>query len=281
VVALGKLGGRELTTGSDLDLFAIYEADGLTDGDEPVEAHVFYDRVVERLGSLLGDITAAGVVFPVDLRLRPGSKGSGFAHSLAALERYYREWADLWELQTLTKARVVWGDPRLARAVSRTLRRLLYGDGLPPVSLKEIHALRRRMELELGKETPGSFHVKFGAGGLVDVEFIAQALQLRHGARHPRLRRAGTLDALEAIGGEGILPRAELETLISSYGFLRRVSAALRLFDVRPSDTIQIAGPIPTRLARALDFPGRNEFLAEYRRRTGGVRAIYRKVFEL
>jgi glutamate-ammonia-ligase adenylyltransferase len=281
VVALGKLGGRELTTGSDLDLFAIYEADGRTDGDEPVEAHVFYDRVVERLASLLGDITAAGVVFPVDLRLRPGSKGSGFASSLAALERYYREWADLWELQTLTKARVIWGDRRLARAVGRTLRRLLYGDGLPPVSLKEIHALRRRMELELGKETPGSFHVKFGAGGLVDVEFIAQALQLRHGARHPRLRRAGTLDALEAIGSEGILPRAELEALISSYGFLRRVSAALRLFDVRPPDTVQIAGPIPTRLAKALDSPGRAEFLAEYRRRTGEVRAIYRKVFEL
>ncbi len=281
VVALGKLGGRELTTGSDLDLFVIYETDGRTDGDESVEAHVFYDRVVERLASLLGDITAAGVVFPVDLRLRPGSKGSGFANSLAALERYYREWGELWELQTLTKARVVWGDLRLARAVGRTIRRLLYRTPLPPVSFKEIHALRRRMELELGKENPGSFHVKFGSGGLVDVEFIAQALQLRHGAVHPRLRQTNTLRALRTIGREGILPVAEVETLISSYEFLRRVSAALRLFDARPADTIQLAGPMPARLAKALDFPGRAELLADYRRRTGEVRAIYRRVFEL
>ncbi len=111
IVGLGKFGGRELTTGSDLDLFVIYAAAGWTDGPAPVEAHVFYDRAVEALSALLGDITAAGVVFPVDLRLRPGSKGSGFASSLDAMARYYREWADPWERQTLTRARLVGGDP--------------------------------------------------------------------------------------------------------------------------------------------------------------------------
>src|SRR4030095_12173390 len=104
ISGLGKFGGRELSTGSDLDLFVICGGAGETDGAEPVEAHVFYDRAVELLSSILGDVTAAGVVVPVDLRLRPGSKGSGFASSLEALGQYYREWADPWERTTTRHA---------------------------------------------------------------------------------------------------------------------------------------------------------------------------------
>src|SRR5439155_345568 len=120
-------------------------------------------------------ITPAGVAFAVDLRLRPGSKGSGFAASVDALGRYYEEHGDLWERQTLTRARLVLGDRRLARRVRATLRRLVYGAPLPESALKEITEVRTRMEVELGKETPGRRHVKLGRGGLVDVEFLAQA----------------------------------------------------------------------------------------------------------
>src|SRR3990172_11661279 len=112
---MGKLGGRELITGSDLDLFVVFGADGETDGADRLDAAWFYSQAVERLAGTLGDITAAGVAFPVDLRLRPGSKGSGFASSVAALERYYVEHGDLWERQTLTRARMVLGDRALAR----------------------------------------------------------------------------------------------------------------------------------------------------------------------
>ncbi|HKX04185.1 MAG TPA: hypothetical protein VJX71_16950, partial [Methylomirabilota bacterium] len=278
IIGLGKLGGRELTTGSDLDLFVVYGGDGVTDGPEPVEAHVFYDRAVEALSSLLGDITAAGVVFPVDLRLRPGSKGSGFASAADALERYYREWADPWERQTLTRARLVGGDPRLGRVVRRRIRDLLYGPEAPPPDLKEMRDLRERMERELGKETPGRFHVKFGRGGLVDVEFITQALQMRHGARHPGLHRANTLNAIREIAAAELLPRAECDVLADQYRFLRRVSLGLRLFGTRPSDTLEVAGPNPARLAKTLDYPSRKDFLDDYRRRTGGVRALYDRV---
>lgn len=271
IVGLGKFGGRELTPGSDLDLFVVHEGDD--------DAHAFFDRAVERLASLLGDITAAGVVFPVDLRLRPGSKGSGFASSLAALEAYYREWADLWERQSLTRARVVWGDRRLARRVRGAIRDAVYRGPLSPPELKEIREIRQRLELELGKETPGRFHVKYGRGGLTDVEFIVQALQLAHGKGIPGLRRANTLAALAAIRREGLLPEADALALADHYGFLRRVAASLRLFAARPADVLEVAGPMPARLARHLDFPGRAELLDDYRRRTGGVRAIYERIF--
>jgi glutamate-ammonia-ligase adenylyltransferase len=278
IIGLGKFGGRELTTGSDLDLFVIYGGAGVTDGAETVEAHVFYDRAVESLTGWLGDITAAGIVFPVDLRLRPGSKGSGFASSDEALERYYREWADPWERQTLTRTRLVGGDPALGRSVRRRIRGLLYGPDAAPPDLKEMRMLRDRMERELGKETPGRLHVKFGRGGLVDVEFTTQALQMRHGARHPAIRRASTLPAIRAMAAAGLLPEADARTLADQYRFLRRVSLGLRLFGTRPSDTLEVAGPNPARLARTLDYPSRKDFLEDYRRRTTWVRALFDRV---
>jgi glutamate-ammonia-ligase adenylyltransferase len=278
IIGIGKFGGRELTTGSDLDLFVVYERSGRTDGSSPVEAHVFYDRAVERLSELLGDITSAGIVFPVDLRLRPGSKGSGFATSLDAVGQYYREWADPWERQTLTRARLVGGDPRLGRAVRKQLDGLVYGPGAPPPDLKEMRGLRERMERELGKENPGRLHVKFGHGGLVDVEFITQALQMLHGARVPTVRRANTILALRAVNTAGLLPADDCDTLIEDYRFLRRVSAGLRLFGARPADALEPAGPIPGRLAKSLGYPSRKDFLDDYRRRTAWVRALYDQV---
>jgi glutamate-ammonia-ligase adenylyltransferase len=233
---------------------------------------------VEALSGLLGDITAAGVAFAVDLRLRPGSKGSGFASAAGAIERYYREWADPWERQTLTRARLVGGDPRLGRVVRRRIRGLLYGPEAPPPDLKEMRELRERMERELGKETPGRFHVKFGRGGLVDVEFITQALQMQHGARQPGVRRANTLAAIRGIAAAGLLPPADCDTLAEQYRFLRRVSLGLRLFGTRPSDTLEVAGPNPARLAKTLDYPSRKDFLDDYRRRAAWVRALYDRV---
>jgi glutamate-ammonia-ligase adenylyltransferase len=275
MVGLGKLGGRELTTGSDLDVFVIFAEDGETDGAERVDAHTFYSAAVERLAGALGDITVAGVAFPVDLRLRPGSKGSGFASSLAAAERYYGEYGDLWERQTLTRARLILGERTLARGVRALLRRLVYAAPLARGQVKEIAEVRTRMELELGKETPGRRHVKFGAGGLVDVEFLVQTLQLLHGARHPGVQAPGTLAALAGLTRAGAVEAPVAEALAAHYRFLRRVSAALRLLSVRPSDTIDLAGPVPGRVATAIGHASRDSFLAEYGTRTAAVRALY------
>jgi len=283
IVGLGKLGGRELTTGSDLDLFVTFgradadTADGQTEGPERVDAHTFYSGAVERLASALGDITPAGIAFAVDLRLRPGSKGSGFAAGVDALERYYEEHGDLWERQSLTRARLLLGDRALARRVRATLRRLVYRAPLPAGALKEIRDVRRRMEVELGKETRGRWHVKLGRGGLVDVEFLAQALQLVHGATHPEVRTASTTAALAALGRIAALPAAD--ALAARYRFLRRVSTALRLLGARPTDTLELAGPMPARVAAALGLSSRDALLAAYREATDAVRAAYSEVF--
>jgi glutamate-ammonia-ligase adenylyltransferase len=145
--------------------------------------------------------------------------------------------------------------------------------------LKEIGEVRTRMEVELGKETPGRLHVKLGRGGLVDVEFLAQALQLVHGAGRPAVRRPSTTSALRALGRAGALATATASALIEHYRFLRRVSAALRLLGARPTDTLELAGPMPARVASALGLGSREAFLTAYRERTEAVRAIYSEVF--
>jgi glutamate-ammonia-ligase adenylyltransferase len=271
IVGMGKLGGRELMTGSDLDIFVVY-------GVEDDQAHAFYHAAVERLVSLLGDITAAGVVFPVDLRLRPGSKGSGFASSVDALERYHRDYGDLWERQALTRARLVGGSSTaLARRVRAALDAIAFGSPLAPADVKEIVEVRQRMEMELGKETPGRYHVKYGRGGLTDIEFLVQTLQLVHGPTAPGVRRAGTVSALRALARAAALDAAEADRLAEHYHVLRSVSLGLRLFGARPTDALEVAGPMPARLAKALDYRDREAFLTDYRRRTDEVRRAWER----
>jgi glutamate-ammonia-ligase adenylyltransferase len=135
------------------------------------------------------------------------------------------------------------------------------------------------MEVELGKETRGRYHVKLGRGGLVDVEFLAQALQLVHGATHADARRASTTAALSGLARAGALSAEAAVALAGHYRFLRRVSTALRLLGARPTDTLELAGPMPARVGTALGFPSRDVFLAAYRERTTAVRAAYSEVF--
>jgi glutamate-ammonia-ligase adenylyltransferase len=176
---------------------------------------------------------------------------------------------------------VVSGDPRLAKRFRRVLHGFVYESPITAKDLKEIHHLRARMEKELGQERPDRFNVKLGLGGLTDVEFITQALQLRHGRQHSEIHQANTVHALDAIGRAVLLPADQVTQLRDSYQWLRRVITLLRLFGVRPKDSLPTKGPLPGRLARSLGYSTGGEFLIDYRRITSQVRQIYREVFLL
>ena len=277
VVGVGKLGGREGDYGSDLDLFVLYGDAGETDGPTPVSAHTYFDRLVSLLLQNLTAITRTGAVYQVDLRLRPGGTGAAFALPVDAFRRYVAEAADLWERQALIKARPVWGNPRLARGVRAILRGHVWSRGLTEAERDEIHHLRRRMERELGQEREGRRHVKFGAGGLVDIEFLVQILQLTYGDRHRALRTPNTGAALRALAREGLLDLPEARELEEAYDSLKGIVKMLRLLQLRPPDVLPPSGPGLFRLVRALgrgadDGPA---FLEEYARLTAGVRARY------
>jgi [glutamine synthetase] adenylyltransferase / [glutamine synthetase]-adenylyl-L-tyrosine phosphorylase len=135
--------------------------------------------------------------------------------------------------------------------------------------------VRGRMERELGRETRGRLHVKYGRGGLVDIEFLAQALQLVHGHQAPDVRRFTTTAALKGLGRIGALEPATATGLVERYRLLRRISAALRLLGARPSDTLELAGPMPARVATALGYESRQAFLDAYRDNATAVRDAY------
>jgi glutamate-ammonia-ligase adenylyltransferase len=275
VIGMGKLGGRELDYGSDLDLVVLYAAEGSTAGPTAVPAAVYFDHVVERVHGLLSAITRTGQAFRVDLRLRQGGKGTALAHSLASLERYLADEALLWERQALTKARPVLGDPDLARRFAALRRARVFGPGLSDAERAEIHRVRLRMEVELGREGPGRIHVKFGAGGLVDIEFLTQVLQLAHGARDGRLRTPSTRRALGRLGELGLVPAATVRELVEAYELEKGLLRSLRLAQARPPDCLPTAGQLLARLAREAGLPVGRALVDRYRATAERVRAHY------
>jgi len=273
IVGLGKLGGRELVTGSDSTCSSSSARTArptAPSGSTPTGSTAWRPS-----GWRACSATSRRRASPsVDLRLRPGSKGAGSP-------RASRRWSStIWSMATCGAADVDprAPDPRGSRprpARAPALRRLVYGEALPRPALKEIAEVRTRMERELGRETRGRVHVKYGRGGLVDVEFLVQALQLVHGHRHPDVRRFTTTAALSGLARAGALEAAAASALVERYRFLRRVSAALRLLGARPSDTLELAGPMPARVATALGYESRQAFLDAYRDHTTAVRDAY------
>jgi glutamate-ammonia-ligase adenylyltransferase len=274
VVGMGKLGGRELDYGSDLDLVVLYEGPS----DAAPDSHVYFDRVVDRLYTRLTAITRTGQAFRVDLRLRQGGKATALAHALGTLDRYLAGEAALWERQALVRARPVLGDPGLARRFAALRRARVFDPGLSDAERAEIHRVRTRMELELGREGPGRIHLKFGAGGLVDVEFLVQVLQLTHGRRHRGLQTPSTRVALARLGAVGLLPEATATGLLEAYEFQRGLLRSLRLRQVRPPDCLPVTGHVLARLAREAGLESGRALLARHREVAEFVRAEYFRV---
>jgi glutamate-ammonia-ligase adenylyltransferase len=227
VLALGKLGSREMTTTSDLDLMTLYEAEpGAVSEGKAWMAETFYGRFTQRLIAALSAPTAEGTLFEIDMQLRPtGAKGP-VAVSLGGFESYYETEADVWEFLALTRARVVWasepgfGD-RVGQAVERALRR-----SRPLAETAgQVRAMRELMERE--RPATDFWDLKLSPGGLVDAEFAAQFLQIAHAASGGPLR-ANTLDALAALGEAGLGDPADLQALSEAWALQQGLSQLLR-----------------------------------------------------
>jgi glutamate-ammonia-ligase adenylyltransferase len=283
VVGLGKLGGGELNYASDLDLLFVYEEDGRTAGGEEgtLSAVEFFGKLGARAIRILTTITQEGAAYRVDARLRPGGNQGPLAQSLAAYAAHFRQTAELWERQAYLRARPLFGDPRVAAGFAELTAAFTYGPGLDADAAARIRAMRQRMEEERARGRGGR-DVKLGAGGIADVEFLVQALQLRHGGAIEALRTPNTAGALSAVEAERLLPAAEARTLAEGYRFLRRVEARLRIVADLSLDTLPVSAGRLGRLARRLGYQGpapAEAFLADYAEHTGAVRALFDRLF--
>jgi glutamate-ammonia-ligase adenylyltransferase len=237
---------------------------------------------MQKFISLMTARTRDGVVYEVDARLRPSGHSGPLVTSLSSFLEYHAHEADLWERQALIRSRVVYAEPDLARRIEEALAARVWATSLGEEGAAEIAHLRSRVENELSGEEDGRLNIKTGRGGIVDIEFLVQMLQLRHGAAHPSVRCRATADAIEALRDAGVLEAADAEALLRDYRFLRRLEARLRLERDRAveelgSDAASVA-PLAVRLGYDGDDAG-ERLLADYHRTREEVRALYERHF--
>ncbi|HET6574948.1 MAG TPA: bifunctional [glutamate--ammonia ligase]-adenylyl-L-tyrosine phosphorylase/[glutamate--ammonia-ligase] adenylyltransferase, partial [Fimbriiglobus sp.] len=274
VLGMGKLGGREISYHSDLDLVLVYEGDGETAGPEPTTNFHYFTELMQRAIKVLSQPGPLGRLYAVDMRLRPAGKSGSLVVPLAEFRRYFAgDAAHLWERQSLTRARVVRGDPAFAAEVADAVREGVLGRPRGMELADEVRSMRDRLE---ATATPRS--LKRGPGGLVDVEFLVQLLQLTHGHAHPTILRPNVWDALDAIEAAGLLAPAEAAALRDGYSFLRRVEARLRIVTDRPLNEVPEADDDREKLARRLGFEAAGPFADELARVTAEVRRLFRAV---
>ncbi|MFO0910594.1 MAG: bifunctional [glutamate--ammonia ligase]-adenylyl-L-tyrosine phosphorylase/[glutamate--ammonia-ligase] adenylyltransferase [Isosphaeraceae bacterium] len=229
VLALGKLGGFELNYSSDIDLVFLYDVEGQTSGPRVVSNAEFFARMGSDLVRLLADHTSMGVAYRVDMRLRPEGDQGALARSLPATLGYYETTGRTWERQALIKCRAIAGDLDLGAAFLQEITPFVYRRYLGGTEIGEIKAMKRRIEQRTVSAGTAEVEVKTGHGGIRDVEFVVQFLQLLHGGTYPEVRHPNTLTAMARLEEMGCLTPDERAVMDDTYRFLRRLEHRLQI----------------------------------------------------
>ena len=272
VLAMGKLGGTELSYTSDLDVLFCHEP---VPGADPEVANRAADRVVRELLRGLSAVTPEGTCFQVDPNLRPEGRNGPLSRTLGSYLAYWDRWAQPWERQALIKVRPVAGDGELAGRFCAEAEARVYREPLDAATVAEVRRMKARVESErLPAGADPKLHLKLGPGGLADVEWTAQLLQLRTGGSQPSVRVQGTLPALDALARSGALERGQADWLADAYRLCQRIRNLAYLVAGRPVDSLPTDPVALERLARAMAEPGRQRLLEDYRRATRRARRV-------
>ncbi len=275
VVALGKLGSREMTAASDLDLILIYDfpADaGDSNGRRPLSPSLYYARLTQRLISALTAPTKAGRLYEVDMRLRPSGRQGPLATQFASFKLYQEDEAETWEHMALTRARFVAGDASLGSDIDKTVRQTLTRKRDAASMARETRTMRALIAKEKGDSD--IWDLKLAAGGLIDIEFIAQYLQLALAHRHPRLLDVSTRKVLDSAGRAGLITPEQAEILIDAHRLYTNTTQFMRLSVSGPFDPAKATAGVKRRIAAAINFPDFEALaaaLGEARKRVRGA----------
>ena len=279
VVGMGRLGGGEQGYGSDADVLFVHDpVEGASESDAAAAAHM----VANELRRLLA-VPAPEPAVDVDADLRPEGRQGPLTRSLGSYAAYYARWSHLWESQALLRARPVAGDPDVGRRFVEAIAPVRWpAAGLSPSDIREIRRIKARVEKErLPRGADPTLHTKLGRGGLADVEWTAQLLQLQHAGAVIGLRTTSTLEALEAARAAGLLDDADAETLVAAWRLATRVRDALVLSKGKPTDSIPSGLREVVGIARLVGYsPSQSgDFLDAYRRITRRSRGVVERVF--
>ncbi len=272
---MGKLGGWELNVGSDVDLIPVYDTDeGACAKSKQTTPHEYFTRVVQRMVLSLEEATEDGIVFRVDLRLRPEGTRGPLVNSIAAMESYYETWGRTWERAALLRARTVAGDLAFGASALQAISPFVWRKAVVPSLSTELAELLLRSRLTADG---GERNIKLGKGGIREVEFFAQSLALIWGGKDSSLRVANTWDLLDLLAARGLVTLQEATTLAAGYRFLRRAEHAIQFAVGRPTHALPTTMPLQDALSFATGFTSWEAFetaLEEVRRQ---VHALYQQ----
>ncbi len=281
VLGMGKLGGMELNFSSDLDLVFVYD-----DEDDTARAVTRYSSLAQKLFKYCAAMTPAGIAYKVDTDLRPeGSQGT-LILPLSGYQEYFKTRGRIWERQAMTRARVVAGNRETGQRFLDIAQQFAFSPRLDYENLIDIARLRERMEMELAQEKNKGKNVKLGFGGLADIEFTVQILQLIYGEKTRGLRSTNTLAALQNFSQFGFMDEGQSSELRDSYLFLRNLECNLRLYSERSANCLPLESRELAGLSRMMGLAGKNDaeleaaLIQAYESTTEKVRACYRKIMD-
>lgn len=236
IVGMGKFGACEMNLRSDLDLIFLFDQHGKTAGPRVITNQEYFARLVQRVISNLSLLTRYGRAYPIDTKLRPSGRAGILVSSWQAFSDYQEQDARTWEKQALLKARPIEEAGALRQGMAERLERQIWDRSYSPNIASDIHRIRLQMERELAKEGSDYYNIKVGPGGLVDIEFLVQYLQLRHGGEGSGLRTPHTLMALRALTDAALLDAKVGQQLEQAYLFYRHIETELRRMKERSVD---------------------------------------------
>ncbi|MEU9203091.1 bifunctional [glutamine synthetase] adenylyltransferase/[glutamine synthetase]-adenylyl-L-tyrosine phosphorylase [Streptomyces sp. NPDC048332] len=277
VIAMGKCGGHELNYVSDVDVIFVAEP---VDGAEESAAMQAATRLAAHMMRICSDQTVEGTIWPVDANLRPEGRNGPLVRTLSSHLAYYQRWAKTWEFQALLKARPVAGDPELGAEYVEAVSPLVWQAADRENFVTDVQKMRRRVIDTIPADRVDR-EIKLGPGGLRDVEFAVQLLQLVHGRNDPALRSGSTLEALGALARGGYVGRVDAAQLDDAYRFLRTMEHRIQLYRLRRTHLVPVDEPDLRRLGRSLGM--RTDPIAElnqaWRRHASVVRRLHEKLF--
>src|SRR5438045_2118498 len=276
ILALGKLGGGELNHSSDVDLLFLYSEEGQLTAH--VSYHEFFNRLGKRILETFSTRHPAGSLFRVDLRLRPEGSAGPLARSLDSMENYYAGFGETWERLALIKARGIGGSRELAYEFLRQHQPFIYPRSASPDLLDEVASIKRRIERDILGAEKLERDVTLGRGGIREIEFVVQALQLIHGAHHAFLQEASTRKGLRGRRQLDLLPRDEVLTCDNTYRFLRRLEPRLQTEAEQQTHIVPRDREAMRRLALSLRLPSSEYFTTTLPDRMRAVRPIFQRI---
>ncbi len=280
VIALGKLGGRELNYSSDIDLVFVHSADGRVEGPKPCTNQEFFDRVAQETVRLVGEQTDLGIGHRVDLRLRPHGSAGPASLAIEPMLQHYEQAGRTWERQAWVKARCVAGDAALGGRLLAELEPWIYRRWLSRADISGIKALKRRIEQRAIRAGADAADVKHGRGGIRDVEFTIQFLQLLGGGDAAEVRTGNTLEAIRRLAATGGLTDQEREILERTYTLLRTVEHRLQILYDRQTHMLPASDEELARLATRMGHGAGAAARERLRRELAEATALNRRILD-